>query len=82
MTSIPLGPTADVLPHKLLHTLQPWKCTDETMEIVIARSHLEVRGVEGVPTPANITWGGVCVVCHILVWVLGVGGMGLSPAGG
>ncbi|KFP09115.1 Endoglin, partial [Egretta garzetta] len=41
VTSIPLGPTADVLPHKLLHTLQPWKCTDETMEIVIARSHLE-----------------------------------------
>uniref|UniRef100_A0A8C3JH70 Endoglin n=1 Tax=Calidris pygmaea TaxID=425635 RepID=A0A8C3JH70_9CHAR len=29
------------LPHTLLFMLQPWKCTDETMEIVIARSHLE-----------------------------------------
>ncbi|KAM6296921.1 endoglin [Aegotheles albertisi] len=34
-------PTADSLPHVLLLMLQPWKCTDETMEIVIARSHLE-----------------------------------------
>ncbi|NXY25484.1 EGLN protein, partial [Atrichornis clamosus] len=29
------------LPHKLLLMLNPWKCTDETMEIVIIRSHLE-----------------------------------------
>ncbi|KAF4789116.1 endoglin isoform X1 [Turdus rufiventris] len=29
------------LPHRVLHTLKPWKCTDETMEIVIIRSYLE-----------------------------------------
>ncbi|XP_053818300.1 endoglin isoform X2 [Vidua chalybeata] len=29
------------LPHQVLFTLQPWKCTDETMEIVIIRSYLE-----------------------------------------
>ncbi|XP_056360918.1 endoglin isoform X2 [Oenanthe melanoleuca] len=29
------------LPHRVLLTLKPWKCTDETMEIVIIRSHLE-----------------------------------------
>ncbi|XP_005055535.2 PREDICTED: endoglin [Ficedula albicollis] len=29
------------LPHQVLLTLKPWKCTDETMEIVITRSHLE-----------------------------------------
>lgn len=34
------------LPHQVLRTLKPWKCTDETMEIVIIRSYLEVRGVE------------------------------------
>ncbi|NXH57473.1 EGLN protein, partial [Rhabdornis inornatus] len=28
------------LPHQVLLTLKPWKCTDETMEIVIIRSHL------------------------------------------
>ncbi|KAM6315999.1 endoglin [Podargus strigoides] len=35
------APTAVSLPSRLLLMLQPWKCTDETMEIVIARSHLE-----------------------------------------
>uniref|UniRef100_A0A8B9IZL2 Endoglin n=1 Tax=Amazona collaria TaxID=241587 RepID=A0A8B9IZL2_9PSIT len=35
------SPTMYSLPHVLLLMLQPWKCTDETMEIVIARSHLE-----------------------------------------
>ncbi|XP_032933680.1 endoglin [Catharus ustulatus] len=29
------------LPRQVLQTLKPWKCTDETMEIVIIRSHLE-----------------------------------------
>ncbi|NXH05450.1 EGLN protein, partial [Loxia leucoptera] len=29
------------LPHQVLLTLKPWKCTDETMEIVIVRSYLE-----------------------------------------
>nr|XP_054502428.1 endoglin isoform X1 [Agelaius phoeniceus] len=29
------------LPHQVLRTLKPWKCTDETMEIVIIRSYLE-----------------------------------------
>ncbi|NXN80262.1 EGLN protein, partial [Bombycilla garrulus] len=29
------------LPHQLLLTLKPWKCTDETMEISIIRSYLE-----------------------------------------
>ncbi|NXL46361.1 EGLN protein, partial [Podilymbus podiceps] len=33
--------TTSSLPNALLLMLQPWKCTDETMEIVIARSHLE-----------------------------------------
>lgn len=47
-TPTPLAPTANSLPHTLLFMLRPWKCTDETMEIVIARSHLEVRGVGGV----------------------------------
>ncbi|NXY79861.1 EGLN protein, partial [Glareola pratincola] len=37
----PPPPPPNMLPHMLLLTLQPWKCTDETMEIVIARSHLE-----------------------------------------
>ncbi|KGL95779.1 Endoglin, partial [Charadrius vociferus] len=40
-TTNPPVPTADSLPNVLLLMLQPWKCTDETMEIVIARSHLE-----------------------------------------
>ncbi|XP_075573045.1 endoglin [Pelecanus crispus] len=40
VTPTPQAPTAD-LPRVLLLMLQPWKCTDETMEIVIARSHLE-----------------------------------------
>ncbi|KAM6243921.1 endoglin isoform 2-T2 [Porphyrio hochstetteri] len=35
------APTIDSLPNVLLLMLQPWKCTDETMEIIIARSHLE-----------------------------------------
>lgn len=43
------------LPHRVLHTLKPWKCTDETMEIVIIRSYLEVRRVEEVPVSAKIT---------------------------
>ncbi|NXK04519.1 EGLN protein, partial [Herpetotheres cachinnans] len=34
------APTAS-LPYLLLVMLRPWKCTDETMEIIIARSHLE-----------------------------------------
>ncbi|XP_066188725.1 endoglin isoform X1 [Sylvia atricapilla] len=29
------------LPHQVLLTLKPWKCTDETMEIIIIRSYLE-----------------------------------------
>ncbi|NXF42483.1 EGLN protein, partial [Oceanites oceanicus] len=41
VTPTPPAPTADSLPHMLLLMLQPWKCTDETMEIIIARSHLE-----------------------------------------
>ncbi|XP_075026476.1 endoglin [Calonectris borealis] len=41
VTPTPPAPTTDLLPHVLLLMLQPWKCTDETMEIVIARSHLE-----------------------------------------
>ncbi|NXL89493.1 EGLN protein, partial [Alectura lathami] len=36
------APTPNSLPHALLLTLKPWKCTDDTMEIVIARSHLEL----------------------------------------
>ncbi|NXV49428.1 EGLN protein, partial [Uria aalge] len=40
-TTNPPPPTPNMLPNMLLLTLQPWKCTDETMEIVIARSHLE-----------------------------------------
>ncbi|NXV74555.1 EGLN protein, partial [Atlantisia rogersi] len=35
------APTVDLTPNVLLLMLQPWKCTDETMEIIIARSHLE-----------------------------------------
>ncbi|KAM6117477.1 endoglin [Phoenicopterus ruber ruber] len=41
VTSTPPAPTADSLPYMLLLMLKPWKCTDETMEIIIARSHLE-----------------------------------------
>ncbi|XP_009075313.1 PREDICTED: endoglin, partial [Acanthisitta chloris] len=40
-TTTPLAPPTSSLPRMLLLTLQPWKCTDETMEIVIARSSLE-----------------------------------------
>ncbi|XP_009998957.1 PREDICTED: LOW QUALITY PROTEIN: endoglin, partial [Chaetura pelagica] len=40
-TSTLPAPSTDSLPNVLLLMLQPWKCTDETMEIVIARSHLE-----------------------------------------
>ncbi|XP_066837122.1 endoglin isoform X1 [Anser cygnoides] len=40
-TPTPPAPTSDTLPHVLLLMLQPWKCTDDTMEIIIARSHLE-----------------------------------------
>ncbi|NXL58461.1 EGLN protein, partial [Chordeiles acutipennis] len=41
VTPTPPAPTTGSLPHVLLLMLKPWKCTDETMEIVIARSHLE-----------------------------------------
>ncbi|XP_009475322.1 PREDICTED: endoglin [Nipponia nippon] len=41
VTPAPPAPTTHSLPHVVLLMLQPWKCTDETMEIVIARSHLE-----------------------------------------
>ncbi|XP_068011779.1 endoglin [Melanerpes formicivorus] len=34
-------PTTNSIPSTLLLMLQPWKCTDETMEIVIDRSHLQ-----------------------------------------
>ncbi|XP_067165014.1 LOW QUALITY PROTEIN: endoglin [Apteryx mantelli] len=40
-TPTPTSPPSDMLSHTLLLMLQPWKCTDDTMEIVIARSHLE-----------------------------------------
>uniref|UniRef100_A0A8C8AA75 Endoglin n=1 Tax=Otus sunia TaxID=257818 RepID=A0A8C8AA75_9STRI len=40
-TSTPPAPTVSSVAHMLLLMLKPWKCTDETMEIVIARSHLE-----------------------------------------
>lgn len=46
--------------------LQPWKCTDETMEIVIARSHLEVRrGLGGNPNTCQHRPGEVtsCSAC-------------------
>lgn len=45
------APTLDTLPNDLLLMLRPWKCTDDTMEIIITRSHLEVRA-----PPA--CWGG------------------------
>lgn len=45
------APTLDTLPNDLLLMLRPWKCTDDTMEIIITRSHLEVRAL-----PA--CWGG------------------------
>uniref|UniRef100_A0A8D2M2R3 Endoglin n=1 Tax=Zonotrichia albicollis TaxID=44394 RepID=A0A8D2M2R3_ZONAL len=35
------APAPPDLPHQVLRTLKPWKCTDETMEIVIIRSYLE-----------------------------------------
>lgn len=43
---LPVGPTSsapspDDVSSSLLFTLSPWKCTDDTMEIVIARSNLE-----------------------------------------
>ncbi|XP_074968185.1 endoglin [Phalacrocorax aristotelis] len=41
VTPTPPAATTSSLPHSLLLMLKPWKCTDETMEIVIARSHLE-----------------------------------------
>lgn len=39
------APTLDTLPNDLLLMLRPWKCTDDTMEIIITRSHLEVRAL-------------------------------------
>uniref|UniRef100_A0A8D2QL36 Endoglin n=1 Tax=Zosterops lateralis melanops TaxID=1220523 RepID=A0A8D2QL36_ZOSLA len=47
MVKLPLKTTPLVitqppdLPRQVLLTLKPWKCTDETMEIVIIRSYLE-----------------------------------------
>ncbi|NXL28239.1 EGLN protein, partial [Glaucidium brasilianum] len=41
VTSTPPAPTINSAAHTLLRMLEPWKCTDETMEIVIARSYLE-----------------------------------------
>ncbi|NXI92244.1 EGLN protein, partial [Psophia crepitans] len=41
VTPTPPAPTTQSVPHQLLFTLNPWKCTDETMEIIIIRSHLE-----------------------------------------
>ncbi|NXX98233.1 EGLN protein, partial [Centropus bengalensis] len=40
-TPPPRPPAPDMIPRQLLLMLQPWKCTDETMEIIISRSHLE-----------------------------------------
>ncbi|NXB51571.1 EGLN protein, partial [Leucopsar rothschildi] len=41
VTTTPLVTSKSLdLPHQVLFTLKPWKCTDETMEIVIVRSHL------------------------------------------
>ncbi|XP_009874609.1 PREDICTED: endoglin, partial [Apaloderma vittatum] len=40
MTTSPPTSTQS-MPKLLLPMLRPWKCTDETMEIVIARSHLQ-----------------------------------------
>ncbi|NXJ76313.1 EGLN protein, partial [Trogon melanurus] len=40
MTTTPPTSTQS-MPKLLLPMLRPWKCTDETMEIVIARSHLQ-----------------------------------------
>lgn len=55
-TPTPPAPTSDTLPHVLLLMLQPWKCTDDTMEIIIARSHLEVRA------PPACLWGGLILL--------------------
>ncbi|XP_066057090.1 endoglin isoform X2 [Chamaea fasciata] len=42
VTTTPLVTTQPPdLPRRVLLTLKPWKCTDETMEIVIIRSYLE-----------------------------------------
>ncbi|NXO79140.1 EGLN protein, partial [Sitta europaea] len=42
VTTTPLAITQlPDLPHQVLLTLKPWKCTDETMEIIIIRSYLE-----------------------------------------
>lgn len=69
-TPTPPAPTTYSLPSMLLLTLQPWKCTDDTMEIIIARSHLEVRAGEGSCYPSASPRG-----------ALGApGGTGLSPA--
>ncbi|NWI53006.1 EGLN protein, partial [Calyptomena viridis] len=47
LVTTPSAPTAELEPHQLLHMLKPWKCTDETMEIIIIRSHLKViKGVD------------------------------------
>ncbi|XP_019476844.2 endoglin [Meleagris gallopavo] len=35
------APSPELMSSTLLLMLSPWKCTDDTMEIVIARSHLE-----------------------------------------
>ncbi|XP_052523304.1 endoglin isoform X1 [Tympanuchus pallidicinctus] len=43
LPTVPISSTLspDLISSTLLLTLRPWKCTDDTMEIVIARSHLE-----------------------------------------
>ncbi|KAM7087877.1 LOW QUALITY PROTEIN: endoglin [Ciconia maguari] len=38
----PLPTTKSAAPTRCCSQLEPWKCTDETMEIVIARSYLEL----------------------------------------
>lgn len=73
MTPTPPAPTVDPMPRALLLMLQPWKCTDETMEIVIKRSHLQVRRGWGVPRPARMAQRG----SHSAP-----GAQGGSPAGG
>ncbi|NXS52697.1 EGLN protein, partial [Brachypteracias leptosomus] len=40
-TPSPLVPTSIPIPNMLLLMLKPWKCTDETMEIIIDRTHLQ-----------------------------------------
>lgn len=66
------APTLDTLPNDLLLMLRPWKCTDDTMEIIITRSHLEVRA-----PPA--CWGGVS--SRSRCWGDAGGGLAGHPGG-